>query len=95
MSNIEVAEFPTEGYSHLALSDVFQNYGIVHGLTELDRRANYAGAYPSKTTSKAEIAAEIIHGLVSKSLHGTEAVSMDRPIEPRPVDEPAEPSPQE
>ncbi len=67
MTTIQTEAFPTDGYSNLGLTEVFRQHGIVHGLTELDRRS----IMPPTDTVKAEIAAEIILDLVVESFDGT------------------------
>ena len=68
MSLVETTEYPTEGYPRLELGEVFKKHGIVHGLSELDRRS----VLPPSPTANAEIAAEIIHDMVSVCLYGSE-----------------------
>lgn len=55
----ENGTFPYGGYPMLDLSDVFEKYGPVHGMTELERRS----VCPPKVTSNAEIAVDIMRDI--------------------------------
>jgi hypothetical protein len=54
-----VPEYPADGYWNMTLDNVFEQFGPVHGLTELDRRS----VCPPNETIKAEIAVAIMREL--------------------------------